>query len=161
MSLSLRPKRMMIAEVENLESPVSVDSESMLFKHMFYNFDHFSDLSDKIKQQLYGHLPPISKTISKTIQRRRTRHTGHYWRSKGELISDVLLWTSSYRRASVGWPTRPYLLICADSVFCRLEDMPKTIDNRLRKIRAKGMMMMIISIIMFLVLSFLAVRFFQ
>ena len=39
--------------------------------------------------QLYGHLPPITKTI----QVRRTRHAGHCWRSKNELISDVLLWT--------------------------------------------------------------------
>ena len=39
------------------------------------------------KQQLYGHLPPITKTI--TI--RRTRHAGHCWRSKDEIISDVLL----------------------------------------------------------------------
>ena len=37
--------------------------------------------------QLYDHLPPITKTI----QVRRTRHAGHCWRSKGELISDVLL----------------------------------------------------------------------
>ena len=40
------------------------------------------------RHQLYGHLPPITKTI----QVRRTRHAGHYWRSKDELISDVLLW---------------------------------------------------------------------
>ena len=38
---------------------------------------------------LYGHLPPITKTI----QVRRTRHAGHCWRSKDEPISDVLLWT--------------------------------------------------------------------
>ena len=37
------------------------------------------------KQQLYGHLPPI--------QVRRTRHAGHCWRSRDELISDVLPWT--------------------------------------------------------------------
>ena len=41
------------------------------------------------RHQLYGHLPPITKTI----QVRRTRHAGHCWRSKDELISDVLLWT--------------------------------------------------------------------
>ena len=41
------------------------------------------------KHQLYGHLPPITKTI----QVRRTRHAGHYWGSRNELISDVLLWT--------------------------------------------------------------------
>ena len=38
------------------------------------------------KQLLYGHLPPISKTI----QIRQTRHEEHCWRSKDELISDIL-----------------------------------------------------------------------
>ena len=41
------------------------------------------------KHQLYGHLP----LITKTIQVRRTRHAGHCWRSRDELISDELLWT--------------------------------------------------------------------
>ena len=41
------------------------------------------------KHQLYSHLPPTTKTI----QVRRTRHAGHCWRSRDELISDVLLWT--------------------------------------------------------------------
>ena len=41
------------------------------------------------KHQLYGHLPPITKTI----QVRWTRHAGHCWKSRDELISDVLLWT--------------------------------------------------------------------
>ena len=40
------------------------------------------------RHQLYGHLPPITKTI----QVRRTRHAGHCWRSRDELIRDVLLW---------------------------------------------------------------------
>ena len=41
------------------------------------------------RNQLYGHLTPITKAI----QVRRTRHAGHCWRSRDELISDVLLWT--------------------------------------------------------------------
>ena len=41
------------------------------------------------RRQLYGHLPPITKTI----QARRTKHAGHCWRSKDEIVSDVLLWT--------------------------------------------------------------------
>ena len=41
------------------------------------------------RHQLYGHLLPITKTI----QVRRTRHAGHCWRSRDELIRDVLLWT--------------------------------------------------------------------
>ena len=41
------------------------------------------------RHQLYGHLPPITKTI----QVRRTRHAGQCWRSRDELISDELLRT--------------------------------------------------------------------
>ena len=57
------------------------------------------------KQQLYSHL----LSFSKTIQIRRTRKAGHYWRSKDKLISNILLWTPSYGGTSVGWPTRTYL----------------------------------------------------
>ena len=32
--------------------------------------------------------------ITKTIQVRRAKHAGHSWRSRDELICDVLLWTS-------------------------------------------------------------------
>ena len=41
------------------------------------------------KHQLYCHLP----SITKTIKVRRTRHAGHCWRSRDDLISDVLQWT--------------------------------------------------------------------
>ena len=54
------------------------------------------------RHQLYGHLPPITKTI----QVRRTRYAGHCWRSRDELISDVLLWTPAHGRAKAGRPAR-------------------------------------------------------
>ena len=41
------------------------------------------------KHQLYCHLRPITKTILV----RRTRHGGHCWRSRDELISVDLQWT--------------------------------------------------------------------
>ena len=64
------------------------------------------------KQQLYGHLP----LITKTIQVRRTKHVVHYWRSRDELISDVLLWTPSHGRAKAGGPARTYIQQpCADT----------------------------------------------
>ena len=50
------------------------------------------------RHQLFDHLPPITKTI----QVRRTRHAGHCWRSRDELITDVLLWTPTYGRVKVG-----------------------------------------------------------
>ena len=55
--------------------------------------------------QLYGHLPPITKTI----QARRTRHAGHCWWSRDELISDVLLWTPTYGRANAGRSAQTYI----------------------------------------------------
>ena len=57
------------------------------------------------RHQLYGHLPPITKTI----QVRRTRHAGHCWRFRDELIRDVLLWTPTHGRAKAGRPARTYI----------------------------------------------------
>ena len=57
------------------------------------------------RHQLYGQLPPITKTI----QVRRTRHARHSWRSRDELISDVLLWTPAYGQAKAGRPARTYI----------------------------------------------------
>ena len=56
------------------------------------------------KRQLYGHL----RLITKAIKVRRTRHAGHCWRSRDELINDVLLWTPSYGWTKAGWPARTY-----------------------------------------------------
>ena len=77
------------------------------------------------KQQLYGHL----LTISKTIQIRRIRHAGHRWRNKDKLISDVLPWTPTDGRASVGRPARTYLQqVCTDT-GSSLENLPEAMDS--------------------------------
>ena len=55
--------------------------------------------------QLYGHLSPIMETI----QVRRIRYAKQCWRSRGELISDVLLWTPTYSRAEAGRLARTYI----------------------------------------------------
>ena len=78
-----------------------------------------------IKQQLCRHQPPISKTI----QLRRKIHAEHCWRSKSKLISDVLLWTPSHRRARVGRLTRTYLQQLCTDTGCSMEDLPRTMDN--------------------------------
>ena len=78
------------------------------------------------KQQLYGHLP----SISKTIKVKQTRHAGNCWRSKDELISDVLLWTSCHRLAKAGRPAKTYIQqLCADT-GCIPEDRPEEMDDR-------------------------------
>ena len=78
------------------------------------------------KHQLYRHLPPITKTI----QIRRTRHAGHCWRSKDELISDVLLWTPSCGRAKAGQPARTYIQQLCEDTGCSPEDLTELMTNR-------------------------------
>ena len=78
------------------------------------------------KHQLYAHLPPITKTI----QVRRTRHAGHCWRSRGELISDVLQWTPTYGRARAGRPARTYIQQLCEDTGCNPEDLPEAMNDR-------------------------------
>ena len=90
--------------------------------------------------QLYGHLLPIMKTI----QVRRARHAGHCWRSKDELVSDVLLWTPTYGQAKAGRPARTYIQQLCEDTGCNPEDLPEAMNDRekwremVKDIRAGG-----------------------
>ena len=86
---------------------------------------------------LYGHLPPIMKTI----QVRQTRHARHCWRSRDELISDVLLWTPTHGCAKAGRPAWTYIQPLCEDTGCCPEDLPEENDRekwreRVRDIRA-------------------------
>ena len=93
------------------------------------------------KHQLYGHLLPITKTI----QARRTRHAGYCWRSRDDLISDLLLWTPTYGRAKVWRPARTYIQQLCEDTGCSPEDLPEAMNDRekwrerVRDIRASSM----------------------
>ena len=78
------------------------------------------------KQQLNGHLPPITKTI----QIRRTWHAEHCWRSRDELISNIFLWTSPHGRAKAGRPARNYIQQLSADTEYSLEDLPGVMDDR-------------------------------
>ena len=92
------------------------------------------------KHQLYSHLAPIKKTI----QVRRTRHAGHCWRNRDELISDVLLWTPTFSRAKAGWPARTCIQQLCEDTWCGPEDQPEAMNDREKwrervwDIRARG-----------------------
>ena len=100
------------------------------------------------KEQLYCHLPPVSKTI----QVRQTRHAGHCWRSKEKLINNILIWTPTHGRASVDWLAKTYLdQFCVDT-GCRLKDLPRVMDwfgymafNHCRLFNAKSIFIYMIS----------------
>ena len=76
--------------------------------------------------QLYDHLPPITKTI----QVRRTRLAGHCWRSKDEIVSDVLLWTPAYGQSKAGRPARTFIQQLCDDTGCNPEDLPEAMNGR-------------------------------
>ena len=78
------------------------------------------------KHQLYGHLPPITKTILV----RRTRNAGNCWRSRDELISDVLLWTPTFGRAKAGRLARTYIQQLCEDTGCSPGDLPEVMNDR-------------------------------
>ena len=80
------------------------------------------------KQQLYGHLPPITKSI----QIRWTRHAGHCWRSRDELIRDVLLWTPSHGQTKAGQPAQTYIQQLCEDTGCSPEDLLEAMNDRER-----------------------------
>ena len=92
------------------------------------------------RHQRYGHLPPISKTI----QVRRTRYTGHCWRSKDELIRNLLLWTPWYDRAKAGSPAGTNIQQLCEDTGCSPEDLLEAMKDmekcreRVRDIRSGG-----------------------
>ena len=92
------------------------------------------------KKQLYGHLPPIMKTINVG----RIRHAAHCWRSVDELINKMLLWAPSHGRANVRRQARNYIQqLCADTGYS-LEDLLGAMDDsdgwreRISEILASG-----------------------
>ena len=105
---------------------------------------------DPTRHQLYGHLPPITQTI----QVRRTRHAGHWWRSRDEFIRDVLLWTPTHGRAKAGRPARTYIQQLCEDTGCCPEDLPRVMNDReewrerVRDIRATSYDMMMMMMLM-------------
>ena len=105
--------------------PVKINQQCKLYFKGFYYVFCLQDLFAALTQ-LYGHLPPITKTIKD----RRIRHAEHCWRSRDKLISDVLLWTPSYGRAKAGRPARTYIQQLCEDTRCSPEDLPEAMNDR-------------------------------
>ena len=78
------------------------------------------------RRQLYGQLPPVTKTI----QARRTRRAGHCWKSKDEIVRDVLLWTPAYGQSKARRPARTYIEQLCDDTGCNPEELPEAMNDR-------------------------------
>ena len=78
------------------------------------------------RHQLYGHLPPIMKTIKV----RWTRYAGCCWRCKEELIRDVPLWNPTYGWEKAGRPAWTYIQQLCEDTGCSPEDLPEVMNER-------------------------------
>ena len=56
-------------------------------------------------KELYGNLPPISKTL----QTRRLQFSGHCWRGKNEIVSQMLHWDPTHGKQSRGCPAITFI----------------------------------------------------
>ena len=72
----------------------------------------------------------VRPPTTKTNKIRRTRHVGHSWRSRDELISCVLLGTPSHGQAKAERRARTYIQqLCVDT-GCSPEGLPEAMNGR-------------------------------
>ena len=87
------------------------------------------------KLRLYGKVPSLSNTIIKS----RMRFAGHSFRSKDELVSEVITWQPTHGKANVGRPHKTYHQQIAEDAGCHntdeLETMMQDRDGWRERIR--------------------------
>ena len=108
-----------------------LNREMVLF--LFYHQMKFANLSNSFCSGNTTQDTNCTATCplcTKSIQVRRTRHAGHCWRSRDELIRDVLLWTPTHGRAKAGRPARTYIQQLCEDTGCCLEDLPRAMNDR-------------------------------
>ena len=76
-------------------------------------------------EQLYGDI----QKISKSIRMQRLRFTGHCWRSKDEVASDLVLWQPQHGNRSRGSPAKTYIDQLRDDTDLLTTDEIKTAMN--------------------------------
>ena len=82
--------------------------------------------SHPTKARLYGPLPPVSHTI----RERRTTFAGHCWRSKDELVSDLLLWQPRHGKANRGRPRKTYISQLLEDTQLQRDNIEAVMSDR-------------------------------
>ena len=76
--------------------------------------------------ELYEDLPKITDVI----KHQRTRFSGHCWRSKGEVISQLLLWEPDHGKRARGRPARTYIDQLSDDSNVPKENLVAVMEDR-------------------------------
>ena len=69
-------------------------------------------------------------TATCPLSRNLFKYAGHCWRSRDELIRDVLLWIPTHGRANAGRPARTYIQQLCEDTGCCPEDLPRAMNDR-------------------------------
>ena len=124
----------MLKPIENSVKLVCLKPKGVFWRKL--NF-HFLFISILVNTTLIWKLK-IFKNISHTFRDITCfRHAGHCWRSRDELISDVLLWTPTHGRAKTGRPARTYIQQLCEDTGCCPEDLPEEMNDR-KKVAREG-----------------------
>ena len=78
------------------------------------------------KEELYGNIP----VISEIVRERRTKYAGHCYRSKDELVGDLLLWIPNHGHSSIGRPRRTYIDKLSNDVGMPVDDLKPSMEDR-------------------------------
>ena len=76
--------------------------------------------------ELYRDITPISARL----RDRRLRFSGHCWRSKSEIISQMLFWEPSKGKRTRGRPAMTYIDQLEKDTCLPRQELPKIMENR-------------------------------
>ena len=80
------------------------------------------------KRRLYGSLP----LLSLIIREQRLRFAGHCWRSKNEIVSDLVLWRPSHGFTKCGRPRKTYIDQLTEDTDCEVNELKGEMNDRPR-----------------------------
>ena len=96
---------------------------------------HFFNAASHIEQVLETapHITAAVRPLTthhENYQSQTNQTCRHCWRSRDELISDVLLWIPSHGRAKAGRPAQTYIQQLSADMKCSPENMSEDMDDR-------------------------------
>ena len=77
-------------------------------------------------KELYGKTPKVTSSI----REQRLRFTGHCWRSKKDLICDILLWLPKHGKRSRGRPAKTFVDQLVDDTECNVDELMNAMNDR-------------------------------
>ena len=76
---------------------------------------------------LYGNLPKITTTIRET----RLRFCGHCWRSREEIVPQLLLWEPTHGKRSQGRPKKTFIDQLIEDTGLTKEELQRAMEDRI------------------------------